>query len=164
MSASITTLVTKPPPEPANDLAPNPPAPSGPVVRVRPPDMTVDRAVAKYISIRDQIAALKKEQAKALLPYEAALETLAGWLLNDLNTAKVVSMRALTGTAYKSVRTSATVEDWPAVLAYIKENEAWDLLEARVSKLAVAAVVEDTKAPVPGVKTSREIIVNVRKS
>ena len=52
--------------------------------------------------------------------------------------------------------------DWPETLRYIREREAWDLLEARVSKTAAAVVVEETGAPIPGVETTSEIRVNVQ--
>lgn len=156
MSASNTTIVNET--EASAQQTAN-------VVRLRPPTLTAERAILKYLEIRARRDALKKEHAKALAPFDAALETLEGWLLADLNAAGLQSMRAKAGgTAYKSLQTSATVEDWPAVLHYIRAREAWDLLEARVSKLAVFAVIEDTKEPIPGVKTSAEYVVNVRKS
>ena len=41
------------------------------------------------------------------------------------------------GTAYRSTRSSATVADWEAVLDHVKEQDAWELLERRVSKGAI---------------------------
>lgn len=123
----------------------------------------MDEMCRKFVALRDQLAALKKEQAKQLLPFAVAMDTLNVWMLAELNATKVESARTLSGTAYKTLRTSATVEDWAQVLAFIREHEAWELLEARVSKLAVQAIMEETQQAVPGVKTSQEVIVNVRR-
>lgn len=149
-----TTTVDHPPPNPA---------PPSPVIRARPAAFTMDEMCRKFVALRDQLAALKKEQAKQLLPFAVAMDTLNVWMLAELNATKVESARTLSGTAYKTLRTSATVEDWAQVLAFIREHEAWELLEARVSKLAVQAIMEETQQAVPGVKTSQEVIVNVRR-
>ncbi len=140
-----------------------PPLPA-PAPRVRPPTLTTDKAVERFVAIRDAIAATKKKHALELAPFNLAQGVLEAWLLEDLNNAHVESMRATTGTVYKSTRTSATVENWSDTLEYIRANNLWELLEARVSKLAVEAIMTETKQPVPGVKTSRETIVNVRRS
>lgn len=152
---AFTSMVNEPPPEPA---------PPQPAARVRPPALTTDRAIGKFVELRDRIAAIKKEQAKALAPFNVALATVEAWLLEDLNSAKVDSMRAGTGTVFKTVRTSASVSSWEDALNFIREREAWELLEARVSKTAVEAIIEETKQPVPGVKTSREYVLNVRRA
>lgn len=130
----------------------------------RPQALTSDRAVAKYLELRDKIAQLKKEQAAAMAPFTAALELVGNWLMDDLNQSHVESMRAEAGTFYKSIRTSAKVEDWGSTLAFIQAQGAWELLEARVSKLAVAAIMEETQQTIPGVSVVREIVINVRKA
>ncbi len=132
--------------------------------RVRAPTLTTDKAVEKFVALRDKIAEIKKRHVMELAPYNGALAALEGWLLDDLNTAHVEQMRALSGTVYKSVRTSASVVSWTETLDFIKATEAWELLEARVSKIAVEAIIEETKQPVPGVKIAREIILNVRRA
>lgn len=130
--------------------------------RTRPAHLSTDRAVEKYLELRNKIADLKKQQAQELAPYTAALAAVGGWLLDDLNQAHVEAMRASAGTFYKTLRVSAKVVNWSETLDYIRDNQAWDLLEARVSKLAVQAVMEDTQAPVPGVAVTSEIMLNVR--
>ena len=74
------------------------------------------------------------------------------------------------------------VEKWSETLEWIKTHGAWDLLEARVSKTAVDAVMQDLAARcggsgccwgvqvqpqdliVPGVKISKEQGLNVRRA
>ncbi len=132
--------------------------------RVRPLGMTMDKMIAKYVGLRDKKAALAKQHAEQLAPFNQTLEILEAWMLEDLQASGSESMRTENGTAYKSKRTSATVEEWAAVLKFIQDNNAWDLLERRVSKTAVQAVIDDTQQPVPGVKVTTEVTVNVRRA
>ena len=130
---------------------------------VLPPTITFDQMVAKYIALRDKTDAIKKVHQAELAKYNLALGTLEGWMLNVLNTNHAESMRAEAGTAYTSTTSSAKVEDWGAVMEFIRTNDAWDLLEKRVSKIAVEAIVQETKQPIPGVAIVRDTRLNVRR-
>ena len=130
---------------------------------VLPPTITFDQMVAKYIALRDKTDAIKKVHQAELAKYNLALGTLEGWMLNVLNTNHAESMRAEAGTAYTSTIASAKVEDWDAVLEFVKVNDAWDLLEHRVSKLAAEAIIQETKQPIPGVSIDRSVRLYVRR-
>ena len=129
-----------------------------------PARMTVDDMIDKYLRLRDKVKTIKEDHTKQLAPYAEAMNTLEAWLLEALNQAKLKSMNSPHGTAYKTTRTSAKVIDWPATLGFIQEKNAWDLLEARVSKLAVQAIIDETQQPIPGVETSSEVCCNVRRA
>lgn len=139
-----------------------PEAPAPPVSTK--PAMSPATMVDKFIALRDKKAELAKKHAEELAPYNLALGTLEAWMLNTLNETGLKAMRAGAGTFYTTTRTSAKVETWGDVLAYIRENEAWELLEARVSKTAVEAIMEDTQTNIPGVTVSRELVLNVRRA
>lgn len=67
------------------------------------------------------------------------------------------------GTAYRSTRSSATVGDWDSFLDHVRSNEAWEMLERRVSKTAVEqfkAVNDDLP---PGVNWSETQVINFRR-
>lgn len=67
------------------------------------------------------------------------------------------------GTAYKSTRSSATVADWDAFLDHVQSNEAWELLERRVSKTAVEQFKSEEGDLPPGVNWSETQVVNFRR-
>ena len=67
------------------------------------------------------------------------------------------------GTAYRSTRSSATVADWDAILAYILDNEAYELLEHRVNKTAVQEHRDVNNDLPPGVNWSEAQVVNFRR-
>jgi hypothetical protein len=66
------------------------------------------------------------------------------------------------GTAFITRKEQATVKDWEATLQYIRENEAYDLLERRVSRIAVRTLVDEGTPP-PGVDYSVKLGVNIRR-
>jgi hypothetical protein len=128
------------------------------------PLMTADAMIENYVKLRDRKKEVEARHKVELEPYNKLLDELEGWMLEALNDAGLQAMNSPHGTAYKSVRTSSKVTDWAAALAFIRANEAWDLLEARVSKLAAQAIIEETNHPIPGVDTSSEVVINVRRA
>lgn len=125
--------------------------------------MTTNQMIEKYLALRDRVADIRKRHVGELAPYNDAMVMLENILLDKLNAAREESVRTKAGTAYKTTRTSCTVAEWSKTLAYIQDNDAWELLEARVSKTAVEAIMQETQAPVPGVTVRREVALNVRR-
>lgn len=128
------------------------------------PAMTVDQMVDRFVRLRDKVAKIKKEHTAELEPFNAAMDTLEGLLIGVLNTNSVTSMRSEHGTIYTSSRVTAKVVRWSQALEYIQQNEAWELLDARVSKVAAEAIITESGQPIPGVEMTRETTLNVRRS
>jgi hypothetical protein len=129
-----------------------------------PAGPNVAELIRKFILLRDKVAEVKEAQKKQLVPYTEMMDRLEGVLLAALNSAGVDSMKGMGGTVYKSTRVSASVKEWAETLAFIQKHELWDLLQARVSKDAALAVVEETGQPIPGVNISQETVLHVRRS
>lgn len=126
--------------------------------------MTVAQMTEKYLALRKKKQAIQDRHKQELAPFNEILNRLGNLILAELNAAGVNSMASAEGTVYKSVETSVTVKDWPATLSYIQQNQAWDLLEARVAKTAAVTIVQETQAPIPGVNIAQEIVLRVRSS
>ena len=73
-----------------------------------------------------------------------------------------VSSRGV-GTAYRSVRASAKVADWDSLLEFIKKEGAWEMLERRVSKVAVEQFKAETNDLPPGVDWGETQVINFRR-
>ena len=128
------------------------------------PTMPLDRAVEKFIALRDRKAQIIERHKAELAPYNDAMGRLEGLLLDALNTAHLDAMKAPAGTFFRKVTTSVTVSSWSETLAYIREHELWDLLEARVSKTMAQQIIEDTDAAIPGVIVRQVAEVQVRRN
>lgn len=134
------------------------------VISVDNPTMTMDKMIADYVALRDKKKALQERHQQELLPFNQMMARVEAYMLETLNRAGVESMRGKHGTVYKSVRTSAVVRDWPLTLDFIKDHHAYHLLEARVGKNAAFDMIKETGEPIPGVETSAEVCVNVRRA
>lgn len=126
--------------------------------------MTLSEAVDKFVRLRNKITEVKKGHVDQLAPFNLLQGVLEAYILNMLQTMGVESARTEFGTAYKTMKTSTKVVDWSATLAFIQEKEAWELLEARVSKTGAEAIISETGQAIPGVQTSRTVELGVRKS
>ena len=73
-----------------------------------------------------------------------------------------VSARGV-GTAYRSVRASARVADWDSLLEFIQKEGAWEMLERRVSKVAVEQFKAETNDLPPGVDWGETQVINFRR-
>ena len=125
---------------------------------------TMDELVSKYISLRDAKAKIVAKQKEEVAKIDGVLDQIEAALLQSFQELGTESIRTKEGTAYKQVRTSATVADWDVLLAYIRKHELWQMLERRVSKDAVREFREANGEIPPGVNTREEIVINVRRS
>lgn len=125
---------------------------------------TTDQLVGAYIQLRDKQAKMKAEYEASVAKIVEAMVTINNELLARMNADGAESVGTPHGTAYKSLRTSATVADREAFLNFIQAQGRDDLLDARAAKAAIAAFMEETGEEVPGVKVTSHYVVNVRRS
>lgn len=128
------------------------------------PTIPLDRAVAKYVALRDKVEAIKKANAEVLKQYTQLMEMLEAVMNNYLNTSSTISLKTVNGTCYRSTTNKCSVADWPVLLAYIQQNEAWDLLTHAANKVVVQATLDDTGLLVPGIKLERYTCVRVMRA
>lgn len=126
--------------------------------------MTPARAIESYIALRAKIHEIEEAHKKQLAPYKDMLGRLEGVLMAELERTGLDSLKGAAGTVFKSTSTSVTVQDWTQTWGYIKDNQLWDLLEARVSKNTALAVIEEKGMPIPGVQVSQATALRVRRA
>jgi hypothetical protein len=126
--------------------------------------MKLDAVITGVIALRDQIDAKKQEHKGELAPLNEKMAKLEAYLQSQLQLSGSTSVSAKgVGTAYLQSVVSVTVEDWAATLEWIKRTDAWEFLERRVSKTVVQEYMESQGEVPPGVKTSSEVEVRVRR-
>lgn len=118
---------------------------------------TLEARVATLATLRAERDAVTAQ----LRDVEARIDTMQAEVLNSLLDSGVESIR--TGNATVSVKrtTVPTVEDWPALDAYILKHKALDLLQRRVTVGAWRERVEAGKV-VPGVVAFEKVDLNWR--
>jgi len=127
--------------------------------------MKLSEAVSLYIKLRDQKAQMKADFDAQVAPLQEKMDKLEAKLLEVFNQTGMDSVKTEFGTAYATVRTSASIADRDAFMDFVKANEEWALLEVRVSKTAVEQFrsANDDELP-PGVNVREERVVNIRRS
>lgn len=127
--------------------------------------MKLSEAVSLYIKLRDQKAQMKADFDAQVAPLQEKMDKLEAKLLEVFNQTGMDSVKTEFGTAYATVRTSASIADRDAFMDFVKANEEWALLEVRVSKTAVEQFrsANDDELP-PGINVREERVVNIRRS
>lgn len=125
--------------------------------------ITVDKVVAKYIGYRNEKESLESETKAKVKIIKENMAKLEAWLKEQADKTGVKSFKTVSGTAFLTTTDFAKVEDWDATLGFIKDNDAYDLLEKRVSKTAVRGYIEANKAVPSGINYGTRIDINVRK-
>jgi hypothetical protein len=76
----------------------------------------------------------------------------------------VKSVRTDGGTITMTVKTRYSTDDWDAFKEFIKENDAIELLEKRISQSNMATFLEENPGKVPaGLNSFKEYAISVRK-
>ena len=123
----------------------------------------VDDVIATYMKLRSQKEAIEAQMKEQTAAIKAKMEKLESWIKEQADVQGVTSFKTKHGTAFLTTSDYANVADWDAMLSFVKENEAYDLFEKRVSKVAVRGYIEQTKTVPPGVNYGTRLDVNIRK-
>ena len=125
--------------------------------------VNVDDVVATYMKLRSQKESIEAEVKDRVSAIKAKMEKLEAWIKEQADSQGVTSFKTKHGTAFLTTTDYANVADWDAVLNFIRENESFDMLEKRISKIAVRGYIEANKAVPPGVNYGTKLEVNIRK-
>lgn len=126
--------------------------------------MKLSELVQKYIEIRDKKLAIKAEYDAKIAKCEEYLTKIEGKLLEVFEQTGMDSVKTEFGTAYASMRTTASIADREAFMEFVKKNNEWPLLEVRCSKTAVEQFKSVTDELPPGINWRAERVVNIRRS
>ena len=114
-------------------------------------DVTVEQVVAAYMKLRDKKKAIEAEADNKVQEIVQKMEKFETWIREKATEQGVTSFKTNAGTAFLTTVDFANVADWDAVLSFIKTNEAYDMLERRISKTAVRSYIEAHKEVPAGV-------------
>jgi hypothetical protein len=124
------------------------------------------KRIEQYLAVRNKIKAIKEGHKAELAPFNSLLETLGAVLLNALSATGQDNAKTKAGTAYKTVKSSATIEDADAFKRHVIGSESWDLLDFKANCPAVIDFIADPEnklhLPPPGVKFSAIFEIGVR--
>ena len=127
--------------------------------------VSVDQVMEAYVKTRDELAAKKKEFDASVAELKDMQSNREKWLLGQLTTQDVESIKAAHGTCFIKWAESVTVADGEVFMSWVKAD--WDnrkhFLENRCSKGAVKQDLDDKKPLPPGINYNKVKTVRVRR-
>lgn len=123
----------------------------------------VDTIIGKYIELRNEKQTKEAAHKAETKKIDEKLKKLEAWLHLKMSADGVKAFNTDSGTAYTTTVEQATVSDMNALLEFIKKNEAWHLLEKRVSKTGVRELLDADEPIPPGVNWYVTTAINIRK-
>lgn len=127
--------------------------------------MDFGKAVKAYTNLRSARADVRKDFDARDGELKSAQEKIEAYLLNYLNENNMASVKTDNGTFYRQEEIKPSCQDWSAFYAWIKEHDAFDALEKRVTKTFVKSYMEENDGSTPpGVSVYRENVVRVRRN
>jgi len=126
--------------------------------------MKLSELVEKYVAYRDRKAEYKAEYEAKVALLEEKMGKIEAVMLDVFDKNGMDSVKTPMGTAYVSVRSTASVADREVFMEYVISHEEWSLLEVRASKAAVEQFKSANEDLPPGVSWRSERVVNFRRS
>ena len=123
----------------------------------------VDAVIKTYLKLRGQKESIEAEAKEKVKDIVAKLAKLESFLKIKADEQGVTQFKTEDGTAFLTTNDYAQVADWDEVLGFIVKNEAYDLLEKRVSKYAVRGYIDANKAVPNGINYGTRLSLSVRK-
>jgi len=125
--------------------------------------MKIDDVIRTYVKLRDQKAAVEGEVKERVDQIKGKMAKLEAYLKEQMDAQGLTQFKSDHGTAFLTTTDFANVANWDEVLQFIKDTEAYDMLEKRISKTAVRGYMDQHKKVPPGITYGTKLDVNIRK-
>lgn len=127
------------------------------------PDL--DRLTSIYIKIRDKRAELKREFENEDRDLEEQQKMLAEQMLESCKELGADSIKTPHGTIIRSVKSKYWTGDWDSMYRFIKEHDAFGLLEKRLHQTNMKDFLQENPDVMPmGLNVENEYTVVVRRA
>lgn len=122
----------------------------------------IDELVKKYKRLREIKKLYDDEHKEKTAKVKEGMNKIEAIMLQFFEDTGQTSAKTQYGTPYITTRESYSVADRESFMTWVKEHDAWEMLESRAAKSAVEAYKEETGDLPPGLNYSAERKVNVR--
>lgn len=118
-----------------------------------------------YIKMRDKRQALSREFEAADRAIEQDMKVIESEMLEICKKLGADSIRTNAGTVVRSIKSRYWTNDWDSMYRFIKEHDAFALLEKRLHQSHMKQFLEENPEAEPaGLNIEREFSVVVRRS
>ena len=127
--------------------------------------LPLDKLAAIYIKIRDAKDKLTADYKQQYANLEEQMGVLETEMLETCKTMNADSIRTKAGTIIRSIKSRYWTNDWDSMYRFIKENDAYGLLEKRLHQTHMKEFLSENPDLLPmGLNVESEYTVVVRRS
>jgi hypothetical protein len=126
--------------------------------------MRVDDVINAYRQLREKKEEIVARHKEELGPVNDQMLKCLAWIQQQLQAQGLTNFKGESGIAFLQTDTSVTVKDREAFFTWVKENDLFQMLDARASKSVVIDYIEQFKAIPPGLGVNSEQTCHIRKS
>jgi hypothetical protein len=131
----------------------------------RPSTIPLDKLAQAYIKMRDKRALMKAEWEGQDNEIKAQMEMLEEKMLDTCKEMNADSIKTKFGTIVRSIKSRYWTNDWDSTYAFIKEHNAFGLLEKRLHQTNLKQFLTENPDLLPmGLNVENEYTVLVRRS
>jgi isocitrate dehydrogenase kinase/phosphatase len=127
-------------------------------------EITADRLVKAYVKIREERNRIAKEHDMKDAELKEQLEAIEHELLELCKTVGADSLKTQFGTVSRKVQKRFWTSDWHSFHKFVKENDALDLFERRISQTNMQQFLEENPDVLPqGLNVDSKYTVSIRR-
>jgi len=128
-------------------------------------DLSVGKLSQIYLKIRDARSELKSKYEEEDKKLEAQMDVIEAKLLDICKDTEADSIKTQAGTVMRRVATRYWTNDWDSMYNFVKDNDAYGLLERRLHQTNMKQYLEENpdKFP-PGMLLDSQYKITVRRS
>ena len=125
----------------------------------------VDKLAGIYIKIRDARAKLKSDYEAKDTELQEQMDVIEEQLLEACKSIGADSIRTAAGTVIRSVKNRYWTNDWDSMYSFVREHDAFGLLERRIHQINMKQFIEENPNLLPmGLNTDSRYSIVVRRS
>ena len=125
----------------------------------------VDKLAGIYIKIRDARAKLKSDYEAQDTELQEQMDVIEEQLLEACKSIGADSIRTAAGTVIRSVKNRYWTNDWDSMYSFVREHDAFGLLERRIHQTNMKQFIEENPNLLPmGLNTDSRYSIVVRRS
>ena len=129
------------------------------------PSIPLDKLTAIYIKMRDAKDKLTADYKQQYAHLEEQMSVLELEMLEICKNMNADSIRTKAGTIVRSVKSRYWTNDWDSMYRFIKDNDAYGLLEKRLHQTHMKEFLAENPDIYPkGLNVENEFTVVVRRS
>jgi hypothetical protein len=125
--------------------------------------MDYDQAVKLYVELRETNKQLEYETEQRVAENKGKMEKLGAFIQLKAERDKLEKVNTRFGTVFWTVGDRCTIANGEVFFNFVRDEEAWELLEKRASKTGVRDFINTMKKVPPGVDYVTFKQINVRK-